>query len=183
MSYVLAAITSLLWLAVDQFSKHWILNYYSVNGLRVEEDSFALIPGIINIYCTNNSGAAWSMFAGHTWFLLSVTIVVMLVCIALLLKYGVKDKLMFWAISLVLSGGIGNMIDRIFRDGEVVDFIQLDFWKSYPIFNVADCAIVIGAGLLMLYFVKDIIKDARSKQKAILTNVASPQEAEKDEDL
>ena len=107
----------------------------------------------------------------------------MLICIALLLKYGVKDKLMFWAISLVLSGGIGNMIDRIFRDGEVVDFIQLDFWKSYPIFNVADCAIVIGAGLLMLYFVKDIIKDARSKQKAILANVASPQEAEKDEDL
>lgn len=181
-SYILAAITGVLCLVADQFSKHWILNYYSINGLRVEEDSFALIPGIINIYCTNNSGAAWSMFAGHTWFLLSVTIVIMLVCIALLLKYGVKDKLMFWAMMLVLSGGIGNMIDRIFRGGEVVDFIQLDFWKSYPIFNIADCAIVIGACLLMLYFVKGIIDESRQKQKALVQAVEA-QENKQDENV
>lgn len=180
-SYILAAITGVLVLVADQFSKHWILNYYSVNGLRVEEDSFALIPGIFNIYCTNNSGAAWSMFAGHTWFLLSVTIVVMLVCIALLLKYGVKDKLMFWAMMLVLSGGLGNMIDRIFRDGEVIDFIQLDFWKSYPIFNFADCAIVIGACLLLLYFFKDIIKDMRSKQAAAIARAVEHQKEENQE--
>ena len=182
-SYILAAITGVLVLVADQFSKYWILNYYSVNGLRVEEDSFALIPGIF----TNNSGAAWSMFAGHTWFLLSVTIVVMLVCIALLLKYGVKDKLMFWAMMLVLSGGLGNMIDRIFRGGEVIDFIQLDFWKSYPIFNFADCAIVIGACLLLLYFLKDIVKDMRSKQAVAIARAVEhqkeSQETQQDENV
>ena len=83
---------------------------------------------------------------------------------------------------LVLSGGLGNMIDRIFRDGEVVDFIQLDFWKSYPIFNVADCAIVLGAGLLMLYFVKGIIDDNRQKQKLAMQSI-NTQENNQDENV
>ena len=85
----------------------------------------------------------------------------MIVCIALLIKKGLKNKLLFWAICLILSGGLGNMVDRLFRGGEVVDFLHLQFMPKFPVFNIADCAVCIGAGLLLLYFVIDIIRDAR----------------------
>ena len=87
----------------------------------------------------------------------------MLICVSMLLKYGLKDKLLFWALTLVLSGGIGNLIDRIFRDGEVVDFIYLQF-MNFPLFNVADCTIVIGAGLMILYFILDMLKEAKKRK-------------------
>ena len=60
------------------------------------------------------------------------------------------------------------MIDRIFRDGKVIDFLHATF-IDFPIFNVADCAVVIGAVLLILYFVIDMIKESR--EKAILDSI------------
>ena len=69
-----------------------------------------------------------------------------------------------WAGSLIISGGIGNMIDRIFRDGNVIDFLEVKF-IDFPIFNIADCGVCIGAGLLILYFIIDMIKE--NKEKAI----------------
>ena len=72
--------------------------------------------------------------------------------------------LFLWAGSLILSGGIGNLIDRIFRDGKVIDFLHATF-INFPIFNVADCAVVIGAGLLIFYFVLDMKNDAKRVEK------------------
>lgn len=126
--------------------------------------SYEFLPGLIDITYIHNDGGAWGMLGGYTWLLLSATIVVMLVCIALLLKCGASDKLMFWAIVLVLSGGVGNMIDRIFRDGNVIDFLHFEFWPTFPVFNVADCAIVVGAGLLLLYFFKGIMEEEKQKR-------------------
>ena len=57
------------------------------------------------------------------------------------------------------------MIDRIFRDGNVVDFIHLHFMPTFPVFNIADCAVCIGAGLLLLHFIIDMIKDYRVRRK------------------
>ena len=64
---------------------------------------------------------------------------------------------------LVLSGGVGNMIDRVFRDGNVIDFLHFEFFPSFPVFNVADCAIVVGAGLLILYFLIDSVRESKRK--------------------
>ena len=61
----------------------------------------------------------------------------------------------------MISGGIGNLIDRVFRDGKVIDFLHFEFYPTFPVFNVADIAVVTGAGLLILYFVLDTIKDSR----------------------
>ena len=58
------------------------------------------------------------------------------------------------------------MIDRIFRDGNVVDFLHFAFMPEFPVFNIADCAIVIGAGLLLLYYVLGTIKETRIKRAA-----------------
>ncbi len=161
-TYILAAITGVLVLVADQFTKVYIQNNFEM------AKSYEFLPGLIDITYIHNDGGAWGMLGGYTWLLLSATIVVMLVCIALLLKYGADDKLMFWAIVLVLSGGVGNMIDRIFRDGNVIDFLHFEFWPTFPVFNVADCAIVVGAGLLILYFFKGIINEEKQKRNAVM---------------
>ena len=158
-SYILAILSGLCLLGIDQYTKAYIVSEFAL----LEQKDF--INGLIDIVYIHNKGGAWGMLQGHTWILVSVTIAVMFVCIALLLKHGFKNKLMFWAISLVLFGGIGNMIDRIFRGGNVVDFLHFEFWSDFPVFNVADCGIVIGAGLLILYFVLDMIKESREKKK------------------
>lgn len=165
-TYILAAITGILVLLADQFTKVYIQSNFEM------AKSYEFLPGFIDITYIHNDGGAWGMLGGYTWLLISVTIVVMLVCIALLLKYGARDKLMFWAIVLVLSGGIGNMIDRIFRDGNVIDFLHFEFWPTFPVFNVADCAIVVGAGLLILYFFKGIIEEEKQKRKADVVEVS-----------
>lgn len=157
-NYIIAVVVGVLMLAADRYTKYLAELYVPMTGPGVE-----FIPGFIGFWRTNNGGAAWGFLEGHTWLLLSVTIIIMIICVALLLKYGLKDKLLFWALTLVLSGGIGNLIDRIFHGGEVIDFIHLEF-MDFPLFNVADCTIVIGAGLMVLYFVLDIIKEAKKRK-------------------
>ena len=174
-TYILAALTGALVLVADQFTKVYISNNFEM------AKSYDFLPGLIDITYIHNDGGAWGMLGGYTWLLLSVTIVVMLVCIALLLKCGAKDKLMFWAITLVLSGGIGNMIDRVFHGGNVIDFLHFEFWPTFPVFNVADCAIVIGAGLLMLYFFKGIIDEEKQKRRTISDDIDKQQTPEENE--
>ena len=173
-SYIFAVITAVAALALDQFTKYYISNNF------VMAETKPLIPHVLGITYVYNTGGAWGMLKDQTWLLLSVTIVIMLVCIALLLKFGVKNKLMFWAITLILSGGVGNMIDRIFRGGKVIDFFDLLFME-YPVFNVADCAIVIGAGMLLLYFLIDMIKE--SIQKRMIKIEQTTQESSKNENI
>ena len=158
MSYILAIITGLCILGLDQYTKFFIISNFEL------AQSHPFIKGLIDITYIHNRGGAWGMLTGHTWLLLSVTIVVMLICVSLIIRFGIKNRLMFWAIILILSGGLGNMIDRIFRAGNVVDFLHFEFFPEFPVFNVADCSIVIGAFLLILYFVIDIIRDNRQKR-------------------
>lgn len=164
-SYILAAITAVIVLAADQFVK------YFVSSNLVQGVSYDFIPGFIDIIYIKNDGAAWGMLGGYTWLLISITIVVMLAGIALLLKWGLKDKVLFWSAALILAGGIGNMIDRIFNDGFVVDFLNFSF-IDFPVFNIADCSIVIGAGLIILSLFKSIIDEQKQKSRmsAVLEN-------------
>lgn len=159
-SYILAIAVGLLVLGADQYTKYLIASSVTLGG-----EGKVLIPKLIDIIYVKNDGGAWGMLSGYTWLLVSLTLVIMLVCVALLLKYGLKNKLMFWAIALVLFGGVGNMLDRIFRGGYVVDFLHFTFWKSFPVFNVADCAIVVGAALLVIYFVDGMFKESRQKRE------------------
>ena len=156
-TYILALLTGVGIVCLDQYTKYYVsANYASL-------ESQTLIPKIIDITYVRNTGAAWGMLKDHTWFLISITAVVMLICIALIMKYGTKNKLLFWAMVFVLSGGIGNMIDRVFRGGRVIDFLHFQFWRSFPVFNIADCAIVLGAAFFVLYFLRDLIGEAKSR--------------------
>lgn len=159
-SYILALVCGFAVLGVDQYTKYYIAAHYTL------AESSPFLPGFLDITYIHNSGGAWGMLSGYTWILLSATIVVMLVCITMLLKLGLKNRLVFWAITMVLFGGIGNMIDRIFRDGNVIDFLHFEFFPSFPVFNIADCAIVAGAGLLLLYFITETVNDSKRKKQA-----------------
>ena len=126
-----------------------LLKYWSVTHLALGE-SAPLIPHIIRLTRLHNYGAAWSSLSGKTVLLLAVTAVLMVGVAVLLLKKIVRHPLGVTACVLILGGGIGNMIDRIFR-GYVVDMFDLLF-MSYPIFNLADCFVVVGAILGAVYY-------------------------------
>lgn len=160
LSYIIAVVAAVLIIAIDQLSKLLIVNNFELLTC------FPLIKGIFDFNYIHNSGAAWGMLSGKRGLLILITLVIMAVCIVWLINAAKKkERLSFWAVSLVLAGGVGNMVDRIFRGGKVVDFIQFAFWKSFPVFNIADCAIVIGCGLLILGFLLDAVKEARIKKE------------------
>lgn len=158
-SYALALLCGALMLGVDQLTKYYISSNFVLG------ESHEFLKGFIDLTYIHNRGGAWGMLYGHTYILLPVTIAIMAFCIVFYVKYGKKSRLLLWAISLVMSGGIGNMIDRVFRGGNVVDFLHFEFFPSFPVFNVADCAIVVGAGLLILYFILDAVKEERQKKQ------------------
>ena len=157
-SYILAFLCGVLLLVADQLTKYYI----STNFVLGESGEF--LSGFIDLTYIHNRGGAWGMLYGRTYILLPITLVIMIICIIFYVKYGKKSRLLLWAITLVMSGGIGNMIDRVFRDGNVVDFLHFEFFPSFPVFNVADCAIVVGAGLLILYFILDAVREERQKK-------------------
>ena len=130
--------------AGDQLLKGWVVTHLAVG------QSAPLLPGVVQLTRLHNTGAAWSSFSGKTGLLAAVTIVLMLAVAWLLVKRIVRHPLGVTAGVLVLGGGIGNVIDRVCR-GYVVDMLDLQF-VEYPIFNLADCFVVIGVVLGAAYY-------------------------------
>ena len=155
LSYILAIIISVLTLLADQYTKYFISSNFRLG----EGTNF--LKGFIDIVYIHNTGGAWGLLSGSTYILLGLTGVIIAFLIVYFIKYGQKSKLLFWAVCLVISGGLGNMIDRVFRGGNVVDFLHFEFYPTFPVFNVADIGVVVGAGVLILYFVLDTLKDIR----------------------
>ena len=161
MSLKLASIISAVMLIIDRITKVLAQNTLAISG-----DNPPIIKGIVSLYFTENTGAGFSMLSGRTGFLIAFTIIVMALIVVMLVKGTFKHKLTDWGFCLVLSGGIGNLIDRVFNDGAVVDFIKTDF-IDFPIFNVADICVTIGAVLIILYFVVDLINDQKNSKRNI----------------
>lgn len=114
-----------------------------------------IIPGFFRLTHTENTGAAFSLFADspshwRTALLIGFSVIAMMVVVALLWKQRQALSLTGIALSLILGGAFGNLWDRIAR-GQVVDFL-LFYVKQYqwPVFNLADSAIVVGASLLVI---------------------------------
>lgn len=119
-----------------------------------------------------NSGAAWSIMSGKTWFLVSLPVIVCMLGIAYMYKIRNGSKLELISISMIISGGIGNLIDRI-RMKEVIDYIMFEpyiFSRKFPIFNFADICIVIGAILFCLSML--ISESKKTKAKKLDTSEA-----------
>lgn len=126
------------------------------------------IPGIIEFNYTENTGAAFSILESHTEVLSIVTLVIIVAGLVYLLSGKIKSKFLVCSAILVLAGGIGNLIDRIFRGtelfcGYVIDYIKLLF-VDFAIFNFADCLVCIGAAMIIGYLIADIFRDSSKKK-------------------
>lgn len=133
--------TILFVLVADLTTKHFLFNV----------EYFNLIPNVISI-ATNggNTGAAWGIFSGKTILLIIVS--VLMIIALFVFNYFVKNKSIFYCLSFgfIIGGAIGNLIDRIWLN-YVRDFIFLDFMPSFPIFNLADSFLCVGAIMLAIY--------------------------------
>ena len=157
MSFVLAGIVAVIFLVADQVTKYIVATNMELGS------SVGFLNGFLDFTYTLNDGGAWGMLGGYRWLLLASTAAIMAVIVVLIIRNKLKSKLLFWAGALIISGGIGNMIDRIFNGGRVVDFLEVKF-IDFPVFNIADCAVVIGAGLLILYFILDTVREEKEKK-------------------
>ena len=110
----------------------------------------SLLPGVVELRTVHNYGAAWSSFSGSRWLLVAVTSIIVIFVTVLLVRRVVRHPLGVAACCMVISGGLGNIIDRV-RLGYVVDMFNLLF-MNYPVFNVADILVVCGAVLGCIYY-------------------------------
>ena len=153
----------LLLLAADQWLKYWTLQNLAGSP------AIDLIPGIFRLTYVENRGAAFGILQGGTVLLAVVSVAAM----ALLLYFykNIPEEKGVWTMRLsyilVIAGAIGNMIDRIFR-GYVVDMLEF-YWFSFPVFNLADCVIVVGGiAFLLVAMIKPAWAEAlcgRSKKE------------------
>ncbi len=138
--YRLLGLVAALVVAADQATKTLALETLSDGPVDV-------IEGAFSFRLTFNSGGAFGLLQGLPGFFLAATIAI----VGVILVWARKVERRGWlvALGLVLGGGVGNVIDRVVRDqgGGVVDFIDFHVW---PVFNLADAAIVTGVGLLLL---------------------------------
>lgn len=142
---------------VDQISKTLITNYFEVG------DSLTIINNFFRFLYIKNTGAAFGIFMNSKIMLIIVTLM-LLVYLIIELKKNINNRIISISLSLIISGALGNLIDRIFR-GYVVDFISFTiFNKEMAIFNVADAFITIGVVLLLIYIFKEG-KHERSNNK------------------
>ena len=151
------------WLAIalavvlfDQFTKTLILGEMQLGDSRT-------VTSFFNVVRVHNTGAAFSFLASaagwQRWFFVSLSAVAAVFIVWMLRSHG-GQRLFSWALSLILGGAVGNVIDRLLH-GYVVDFIQVHYggW-FFPSFNIADSAITIGAACLIL---DEILRVRRSR--------------------
>ena len=153
MAYKKSGSSLLPWLGIafitillDQFSKVLIV------GSMQLHDSHT-VTSFFNIVRWHNTGAAFSFLAGaagwQRWFFIGLGAVAAFVIVWMLRSHA-GQRLFCWSLALILGGAVGNVIDRVWH-GYVVDFIQVHYANLFfPAFNIADSAITVGAGLLIL---------------------------------
>jgi signal peptidase II len=143
---ILSLILIIAGIAADQLVKYWVVANIPIQTVK------KFIPGIMSLTHYTNSGAAWSMLQGQQWIFNILTPIAMLVALYFLWK---KNGQIVYNIglSLIVSGALGNWIDRI-RQGYVVDMFQTDF-MNFAIFNVADTLLSVGFVILIVAILTD----------------------------
>ena len=134
---------------VDQLIKWFIVKNFEYKGSVpfIHIDDFE----IINISYHKNTGAAFSIFSGMQIFLIIVTSIFIIAGIYAVVSGKVKRPILVASFSLIIGGGIGNLIDRVFR-GFVVDYIEVRLF-DFAVFNFADCCVIIGAVMFLLVYI------------------------------
>lgn len=147
---------ALLVIALDQLTK-WMIVKKMEYGESIE-----IIENLLYITSHRNRGAAWGILQGQMWFFYIITIAVIIGIVYYIQKMAKESILLGVALGLMLGGAIGNFIDRVARQ-EVVDFVHTYIFSySFPVFNVADAALSIGVGLLVIHM---FLEEKNAKEK------------------
>jgi len=152
--YLILLVTVAVVVLLDVATKHYIDSRMALH------ESFAVISGFLNVTYVRNPGAAFSFLADASpafrsvFFLVVTVLAIILVLFYIARSRSDKEPLMIFALSLILSGALGNFIDRV-RIGGVIDFIDVHIGAyHWPAFNVADSAITVGAFLMLIALFK-----------------------------
>ena len=169
MLYFIFGAVALGLVALDQWTKIWTVANFSAplasNIYSTTDPAKPFLPGLVELTRVHNYGAAWSSFSGQKWLLIGLTGVLLVIVLVLVARRVVRHPVGLAACMLILAGGVGNLIDRV-RAGYVVDMFHFEFWPSYPVFNVADICVVIGAVIGSVYYLWLYDKyDAKPKQR------------------
>jgi signal peptidase II len=150
----------LVTLLLDQASKWWVILFSGYTpGFYPPFSGTEVIPGVFNLVYTTNPGAAWGMFSGFGFALAILGFITLILLFVFRRDLEVRQRSGQLAFGLITGGIVGNTIDRIVH-GHVIDFIDIDLqFYRWPTFNIADCGIVVGAGL---YIIHAFISDSRS---------------------
>jgi signal peptidase II len=137
-------------LPLDQLSKWWIIDHFHYGERMV------VIPGLFDLTHVRNPGGAFSFFATgpveiRMTFFIGSTLIAIVLLLVFLKRHEPHERLSPLALGIIMGGALGNLTDRIVH-GEVIDFLDVHLWGGYtwPTFNIADSAIVVGVGILML---------------------------------
>ena len=153
---MLATFITIICIILDQFTKHLVVQNLKNNPPMVIIDNFLTFTYL------ENTGAAFGILKNRRWIFILITIISIFLISYILFKY--KNKLQTIntiALSLILGGAIGNLIDRI-RLGYVVDFVSMRFFNRYnfAVFNLADTFVVIGSIIIIIFI---LFSDVREK--------------------
>ena len=126
--------------------------------------SITVIDNLLNLTYVENRGVAFGMFSDMRWIFVAVTVILIIAVVAVMFVKRPKSKMFYLSVALIVGGGIGNLIDRIFY-GYVIDYLSLSFFP--PVCNFADYCITIGTILLIIYlfFFTDILSSDKNKKK------------------
>ncbi len=157
-----------IWLAIiavtvflDQITKYLTIFYLK------PIDTFPIIENVIHFTYVENTGAAFGMMKDARWVFMIVSTVAIVGILFYLIRKKPQSKMECLALSLIVGGGIGNMIDRTLL-GYVVDMIDFRL-INFAVFNVADSFVCVGAGLMILYLILDMVKEAKAEKMKVAT--------------
>lgn len=154
------AVMILLIVAFDQITKYFAKAYLYGKGAK------EFIKGVVEFVYAENTGVAFSLFNGGRWFFVVLTAVVVIACLIYMFKdKGQNNLWLFWSLGVIVSGAIGNLIDRIFL-GYVVDFINPTF-VNFAVFNIADCAVTVGTISFLAWAIIDLFKGDKSDESKV----------------
>lgn len=138
-------------LIIDLLSKHFFT-----------ETNQVLIPGVIKLFYTQNTGAAWSIFEGNQTMLIIIS--VLSIILIKIYAFFEKSNYLFLHVSLgfILGGALGNLFDRVIF-GYVRDFIKFEF-INFPVFNIADAFLTIGVFFLIISYIILMIRDSKNEK-------------------
>ena len=146
MKKLLSLVIIVVGIVADQIFKNWIVANIQLG------DTEKIWPNVLSLTYIKNDGAAWSSFSGQQWFFLVLTPIVLVVALWFLWKK-MAQNWYFIGLTLIITGALGNFIDRI-RQGFVVDMFQTEF-INFPIFNIEDILLSVGFVLLFIAILTD----------------------------